>query len=249
MQVCHSEKLENMFRMQFERIEVSCEKHGKISVDVPAGFDKECPCPVCEQEEEERALREREKAVHARRLEKMGVRKRYFNSSFDNYHPQTAKAKDFLDLLKDSIESKDSKAFLLYGSSGTGKTHLCSAAVGARGGKYTTWEWLSIEIRASYAKAAQKTEADILREICTTPFLVIDEIDKGTDSESKRNTLSFICRERYENCLPTWLSGNCNAEWVGQMLDSSVIDRLKEGGQSLCFDWESYRKNQRGTNE
>ena len=50
-----------------------------------------------------------------------------------------------------------------------------------------------------------------------------------------------MTKVRYERNRPIWLAGNCNYEWVTQMLDSSVIDRMKQAGTSSCFDWESYR--------
>ena len=81
----------------------------------------------------------------------------------------------------------------------------------------------------------------MIMHYCTIPFLVIDEIDKGKNEDAKSNCLSLICRERYERNRPLWLAGNCNYEWVKTMLDSSVIDRLKEKGKSFNFDWESYR--------
>ena len=136
---------------------------------------------------------------------------------------------------------------LLYGTSGTGKSHLASAAAIVNKGIYTTYEFLSMEIRASYAARAKKTENELMQYYCTVPFLVIDEIDKGKNEEVKKTLLSHICRERYERNRPIWLAGNCNYEWVKQMLDSSVIDRMKQAGTSFCFDWESYRPKLRET--
>lgn len=228
----------------FEEIKFDCKKHGAVSVKVrktSKGAIGVYKCPKCESEKEIKEKLEKLEKIKIEKLKKAGIRIRYFNSSFDNYNPVNETALKIINILKKSVEINDKESFLLYGNSGTGKTHLCSAAISKIGGIYTTWEWISIEIRASYSKASKESEAEILKRICSIPFLVIDEIDKGADTEAKKNTLSFIFRERYENCLSTWLAGNCNANWVNEMLDTSVIDRLKEGGRSLCFDWESYR--------
>ncbi len=245
MQTCHSDTdFQKAFNFELVKQEMHCPTHGQIEFEVPkfkCGTLKAFKCPLCE--DEERLVEQAEVLAKAKleKLKKAGVRVRYFDSTFENYEPANKKALEIISELKKAVETKSNKTFLLYGNSGTGKTHLCSVAVAELGGLYRTWEWISLDIRSSYSSSAKETEADIMRKLCTVPFLVIDEIDKGVDSEAKKSTLSFICRERYENCLPTWLAGNCNGEWVQSMIDTSVLDRLKQSGRSLCFDWESYR--------
>ncbi len=245
MTTYHSDKdFTKAFDFEIVKQKMNCQIHGEIEFDIPkfkCGELKASRCPRCE--EARRLIEQAEVLEKAKleRLKKTGVRVRYFDSSFGNYKPINKKALGIINELKKAVETKSNKSFLLYGNSGTGKTHLCSVAVAELGGLYRTWEWISLDIRSSYASSAKETEADIMRKLCTVPFLVIDEIDKGVDSEAKKSTLSFICRERYENCLPIWLAGNCNGEWVQNMIDTSVLDRLKQSGRSLCFDWESYR--------
>ena len=219
-----------------------CEKHGDVKVMHLDGSTKPPQCPLCVQEREEKKKRENLEALQAQKLTAMGIRDKYFNESFTTYEPQNEKAAKYLQDLYELAKNPRDTFVLLYGKSGTGKSHLASAAVMLNNGVYTTWEFLDMEIRSTYnSYAAKKTEYELIVYYCTVPFLVLDEIEKGKNEDAKMRCLSLICRERHERNRPLWLAGNCNYEWVKTMLDSSVIDRLKEKGKSFNFDWESYR--------
>ena len=219
-----------------------CEKHGDVKVMHLDGSTKPPQCPLCVQEREEKKKREKLEEQRIKKLTAMGIRDKYFNESFTTYEPQNEKAAQYLNDLYELAKNPRDTFVLLYGKSGTGKSHLASAAVMLNSGVYTTWEFLDMEIRSTYnSYAAKKTEYELIVYYCTVPFLVLDEIEKGKNEDAKMRCLSLICRERHERNRPLWLAGNCNYEWVKTMLDSSVIDRLKEKGKSFNFDWESYR--------
>ena len=219
-----------------------CEKHGDVKVMHLDGSTKPPQCPLCVQEREEKKKRENLEEQRIKKLTAMGIRDKYFNESFTTYEPQNEKAAQYLNDLYELAKNPRDTFVLLYGKSGTGKSHLASAAVMLNNGVYTTWEFLDMEIRSTYnSYAAKKTEYELIVYYCTVPFLVLDEIEKGKNEDAKMRCLSLICRERHERNRPLWLAGNCNYEWVKTMLDSSVIDRLKEKGKSFNFDWESYR--------
>lgn len=176
-----------------------------------------------------------------------GIRKKFFDAEFSLFECETERQKDVLQEVQSLVYKEGAFIALLYGKSGTGKTMLASCAVKERYGFYTTYEWLSARIRSSYARKSEKTEIDILQELRQTPLLVIDEIDKGTNTDAKKDLISFLCRERYEDENPTWLVGNLTWEWAKINIDSSVLDRCKENGKSILFDWDSYRiKKQEG---
>ncbi|MGP1431732.1 MAG: ATP-binding protein [Treponema sp.] len=225
-----------------KEVECVCEKHGVSRVMHLDGSTKPPECPVCMQEREEQEKREKSEALRAQKLTAMGIRDRYLNASFINYIPQNEKAVQYLHDLYELAKNPRDTFVLLYGKSGTGKSHLASAAVMLNKGIYTTWEFLDMEIRSTFNSfAAKKTEYELITHYCTIPFLVIDEVEKGKNEDAKMRYLSLLCRERHERKRPLWLAGNCNYEWVKTILDSSVIDRLTEKGKSFNFFWESYR--------
>ena len=225
-----------------KEVECVCEKHGMSRVMQLDGSTGTPQCPLCMQEQEEQEKREKSEALRAQKLTAMGIRDRYLNASFINYIPQNEKAAQYLHDLYELAKNPRDTFVLLYGKSGTGKSHLASAAVMLNKGIYTTWEFLDMEIRSTFNSfAAKKTEYELITHYCTIPFLVIDEIEKGKNEDAKMRCLSLICRERHERNRPLWLAGNCNYEWVKTVLDSSVLDRLKQKGKSFNFFWESYR--------
>jgi len=48
---------------------------------------------------------------------------------------------------------------------------------------------------------------------------------------------------RYETFKPTILIGNVTMEEIEVLQGDRVIDRFKENGQVLVFNWESFRGN------
>lgn len=219
-----------------------CEKHGEVKVMHLDGATKPLECPLCMQEREDQKKRERFEEQRIKKLTAMGIREKHLNANFMNYIPQNEKAAQYLHDLYELAKNPRDTFVLMYGNSGTGKSHLASAAVVLNNAEYTTWQFLDLRIRSTYnSYAAKETEYQMIMHYCTIPFLVIDEIEKGKNEDAKSNCLSLICRERYERKRPLWLAGNCNYEWIKTMLDSSIIDRLKEKGKSFNFDWESYR--------
>ena len=233
-----------------KEIVVTCKKHGAVKAMHLDGAMTPTECPLCAQEKEDQEKQNKLEELRTQKLIEMGIRDKYWNESFMSYKPQNKKAEQYLHDLYELAKNPRDTFVLLYGKSGTGKSHLASAAVILNKGVYTTWEFLDMEIRSTYnSYAAKKTEYELITHYCTLPFLVIDEIEKGKNEDAKMRCLSLICRERHERKRPLWLAGNCNYEWVKTVLDSSVIDRLKEKGKSFCFDWESYRPKLREANE
>ena len=225
-----------------KEVDFTCEKHGLVRVMQLEGSTTRPECPLCIQEREEQEKRDECERKRIKHLKKIGIRDKYFNESFSSYEPVNEKAAQCLHDLYELAKNPRDTFVLMYGNGGTGKSHLASSAAILNNGIYTTWELLDLRLRSTYnSYAARKTEYQMMMYFCTIPFLVIDEIDKGKNEDAKMRCLSLICRERHERKRPLWLAGNCNYEWVKTMLDSSVMDRLKQKGKSFNFFWESYR--------
>lgn len=234
----------NKLNDRWEEKKFTCKIHGNVLCQVLKSKSHNLYCPICEQIKESEKMAMLKANEHKKKCISLGIREKHFSASFDMFIPPTLKAENFLKKLQVLLQSNKNHIALLYGKSGTGKTMLCSASVIEKGGLYTTYEWIAMRIRASYSNGTQETELSIIEEMCNKHFLVIDEIDKGVDSEAKKSLLSLICRERYERNKPLWLAGNCNTEWINATFDTSVIDRLKNEGTSFLFDWDSYRKRE-----
>lgn len=232
----------NILQSFLETREFVCNRHGKFSLDVLKGTkDEELSCPLCEKEAEKLLRKEELQLRRVEAYKKMGIYEEHFDASLDNYEAVNEKAAEYLNCIKDFAFKPMRKCLLFYGRSGTGKSKLLSALVKLLGGEYITYEWLSIRIRASYSPKARYSEEDIMLKMCTLPFLAIDEIDKGADTEAKKNLLLMIARERHDRMRPLALAGNCDWSWIKEFFDGSIIDRWIQAGTSFNFDWESYR--------
>ncbi len=228
-----------------EKRTVYCPKHGNVEVHVFKGESAdEGQCPYCEKLNEENQRSILEKEIELKTLEKMGLYEEHYEATLSNFIPPTPKAKAHLEAIKSFAKNPERKCLVFYGNSGTGKSKLLSALVKKLGGRYITYEWLDLKIRSSYSPKSKHSEEKIFRELCTTEFLAIDEIEKGPDKK-RSERLSFIARERYERKKPLAFAGNFTWDWLKQTFDGSIINRWQCAGQSFEFDWDSYRPNLR----
>lgn len=225
-----------------ERKTIHCPVHGNVEVHIFKGESTDkAVCPYCEKNNEENQRSILEKEIELKTLENMGLYEEHYEATLDNFYPPTNKAKAHLEAIKVFAQNPGRKCLVFYGNSGTGKSKLLSALVKELGGKYTTYEWLNLRIKSSYSPKAKQSEEEIFRELCTIPFLAIDEIEKGEDKEKRSYHLSFIVRERYERRKPLALAGNFTWTWLKEIFDGSIINRWQCAGQSFEFDWDSYR--------
>lgn len=240
MRLANGSKLDFMQGLSFKKQKAFCEKHGEFEAIVIIGRNRKPECPKCLKEREaEYEFKQQmlffENVLHIPKMHQL--------NNFLNFRTENEVQKKALKIIKDLAMENKNKNVLLYGKSGTGKSHLLVASVKAFRGErlYTTWERIDLCIRATYSQASRYTECELLKHLIELDFLAIDEIEKGADTENKRAKLSFIFRERYENLRPTYLAGNCNERWIKEFLDESVLDRFVENGISFNFNWKSYR--------
>ena len=223
-----------------------CEKHNK-EVSYAAELN-DFVCPECR---EQRFL---DKKILAA-FEKLQLPPRLKECSFENYNPGNDDAKN---ILKQSIDYASSIAILkngmiMVGGVGTGKTHLavaickkvCNYGYEAR---ITTVPEIIRAIRKTWNGGDidrwgnKITEEDVIKEYSSVFMLVIDEIGSQYGSDSERIIISEIVNNRYNNMFPTILIGNVTLSEAEKYLGQRVIDRVKDNGKILVFDWDSYRK-------
>lgn len=207
-------------------------------------------CPDCEEEK-----------IHGDNVKKafmyLSLPPRLNDCSFDNYNPQNKKSEKILERCKDyaSTISILKNGLIMIGGVGTGKTHLAVAickkvCMFGFKSKISTVPEIIRDIRSSWKGEAtdswgnKRSEDDILRDYSFEFMLVIDEIGSQYGSDSEKITISEIINNRYNNMLPTILIGNVTLSEAEKYLGKRAIDRVKDNGKILVFDWESYRKPQ-----
>lgn len=177
--------------------------------------------------------------------------KRFADRTFDNYNAETENQKHALrvceKVAKSIVDDGDRGASLvLCGNPGTGKTHLACAM-----GRYLTEQCKTVvfdtvlgavrHIKETYRRDADRTESDALHDMIAPDLLILDEVGVQIGSEHEKMLVFEIINERYQECRSTVLISNLNREELTAYLGERVMDRFRESGAVVAFDWKSYR--------
>lgn len=245
-----------------------CEKH-KIEfedkyLNVFGGMVKSSEntgCPKCAAEKLEETKRSQAASAEReaqRRVKvaidnfELDVPRRFKHAHFDNYNALEARQNKAYSVIKQYLESFESKilstggGLILTGSTGTGKTHL-SIALGREIAKkghsvqYITLMLLIRWIRSTWTDDTQ-SETSVIRELRSKSLLIIDEVGVQAGSENERNILFEVINGRYEDVKPTIIISNLDRDQVATMISERSVDRITEGGAIIPFSWDSHRK-------
>jgi DNA replication protein DnaC len=235
-------------------MEVSkCEKHGidKKLVEGPFATGKTYYCPECGKEDiynnEDNKNKRLKQESFDRRLHNAMISPRFSHKTLENYNAITERQKKALSLANWFIENHGKVSGMIFiGKTGTGKNHLACGIIHKiieQGGTalITTAMKIIRTIKDSWTDREAK-EGDII-DLYTQPgLLVIDEIGVQFGSDTEKLYISEIINDRYEAMKPTLLLGNIKLDELIEQLGDRPIDRFREGGKIVQFDWESHRK-------
>lgn len=211
-------------------------------------------CPLCtkEQEKQEKELqveqeRQSMQAAINRRLENSMLAPRFKEKTFVNYKAEGDKQTKILESAKWFLENvRQSAGLILIGKTGTGKNHLAAAiiheAVNSHTCLFTEAIKLIRTIKESW-KSEGLAESQVLKQFLAPDILVIDEIGVLFGSETERLYLTELINDRYSHCKPTILIANLSIQELKAAIGDRAVDRFKENGRVLIFDWSSYRGN------
>lgn len=247
-----------------ERFPGTCAKHGNFEGQryELAGRMFEVGCPTCGKEadaariaRDEAELLERGAELHrknmAERRRRAGIPPRFDDRTFDAFRTDTAgrtKAKAAMQALADDLAGGGKgHNIILSGKPGTGKSHLCCAAIHVLYEKHFVRRVVLADliraIRDTWRKDAEKSETEVLKHYGQeVDLLIIEEVGTTSGSDDEKARIFAVLNARYENCLPTVIVSNLGKEALTQELGERVMDRLREGrGVLVPFDWESAR--------
>lgn len=220
-------------------------------------------CPVCNAEKSAIAKAKREEEDRRQRqFERMrkvaslmghaGIPRRFQDKTFDGYMPANRNAGIALTACRKYAETfpaqmEQGRSLILAGGPGTGKTHLATAI-----GLHVINEFQAVvvfdpvshalrRIKETYRPNAERTESQILAGYAECDLLILDEIGAQIGSEHEKQLMFEILNSRYQDMRPTILISNLNAQELEDFMGHRVMDRYRECGVVLAFDWPSHR--------
>ena len=194
-----------------------------------------------EREEKEKEL---EAARKAERIKKKinlfldTVPLRFKNATFDTFICTSEKQKSVIDFLKKG------KSAVIYGSNGTGKTHLAFASCLHQVSLDKTAKYI---LAFDFFNALRKSFSDyttdrIMHEYEDVEYLVIDEIDKTQGTQMEFAYLYSLINKRYNEMKSTVLITNAKPEEFAAIIGQSALDRVASEGKVIDLTGENYRQ-------
>jgi DNA replication protein DnaC len=216
-------------------------------------------CPVCMAEakarEEQRDRRRAEEANQqkiAGLLRRSMIPERFVDRTLHNYRADSTGQIRALKIARRYAEtvcdgSSRGASLVLAGKPGTGKTHVaCGIARELIEKHQKSAVFLTIlqalrHIKDTYRKDSTRSESDAINDMLEPDLLILDEIGAQLGSEHEKMLMFEIINERYQECRSTILISNLTADELGQFLGDRVMDRFRESGAVVAFDWASHR--------
>lgn len=199
------------------------------------------------------------------------VPKRFWDASFAKYPSEISeKARELC------LKEKSDTIFIMYGSTGRGKTTTLCSAIHARAFEgvgssyYFTMRNLEMILRRCRTYGADEDEVTFMRHLSEYPFLCLDEVGSCTNKMEEAAFLTNLLSARFDNCLPTWIATNmtpiefkaylCGVDIHGKSHEELValseylvktvviLNRIKSVAVEVTLVGESYRGVHNGDN-
>lgn len=149
--------------------------------------------------------------------------------------------------------SHDGIGLYLYGSNGTGKTHLMVCAMKELIDKnYTARVYSLDEIVDKFTSAWSSDEEkhDLYNVLRNVDFVAIDEFGKNLDKDGNpmylpdlvKRIMESVIRYRVQMHKPIWFASNTDPENVKAVFSEDVASLLREAVVSVCVRGGDFRK-------
>lgn len=243
-----------------EEVDAHCDVHGdfkaksyKVFPDHPATVTH---CPQCtnsrlaeRQGREEAAERRRtQERIYSLR-NRSGIPARFIDKGIENFVATTTGQQRAVEICSRFIESFDTKpgaSMIFCGRPGTGKTHLACGCGNSLTQKLRSVQFMTVlsairHIKDTYRRDSDRSESDAIDDLVAPDLLILDEIGAQVGSEHEKMLMFEVINDRYQQLRSTILISNLTREELNEFLGDRVMDRFRESGAVIPFDWQSHR--------
>lgn len=247
-----------------QTVDAICAKHGTYRARVyeppfPGAIAVASKCPTCYEEAKAAEQAKQAARDESQRIQKIfalneraGIPKRFQERSLGNYRAELTGQKRVLAMARRFVESWPEQrdkgtSLVLTGGPGTGKTHIaCAIARELIIGHLASVCFATVTdclrfVKDTYRKDSERTERQAIATLMDYDLLILDEIGVQLGTDHEKLLLFEILNGRYQDCLPTILLSNLSAEDLETYLGQRVMDRYRECGAVMAFDWASHR--------
>lgn len=182
---------------------------------------------------------------------------RHFVDDFQTHGDNQSKVLDVLNVCMQFVRGEYDN-LILSGKNGTGKTMLACIIIShcirnprkeyvfnLKNNIYTEAIKLVRYIKNSWRNETSYSEQDAIDKFTRPDLLVIDEIGMQYGSNTESQFITEIINDRYNQQKRTILAGNVTIAEIEDLLGSRIVDRFRQNGKVLVFDWNSYREKTR----
>ncbi|MEN7429667.1 ATP-binding protein [Chromobacterium sp. TRC.1.1.SA] len=140
---------------------------------------------------------------------------------------------------------------VMVGSTGTGKTHMASAAalnLIAHCGldvRYVTSDQMRVEVCETWGKPGRSENVE-LRRLAMCPLLIIDEVDILDSNGHGLRILTNVIAARSRAGFPTVFISNQTKERLIEIVGQRAVSRMYENALVLQCYWEDFRARRIG---
>lgn len=249
--------------MKDHQAQENCSKHGEFTsfkTYMLGGHFHATTCPDCQKDKAAiraiaAAASAKAKEIYDRkqrfetRMKHSAIPLRFKDASFENYKVAGKAQQSAVDTCLEYAEAFiPGINLMMFGTTGTGKTHLATAIIkrlieNDYSAEYCRTDAMFRAVKNTYSNNSEHSENDVIARYASPDLLVVDEIGAQLGTETEKHILFSILNARYEQVKSTLVISNLNAKGVEEFMGSRLIDRLREGGgTTVIFNWGSARK-------
>lgn len=207
-------------------------------------------CSKCEAVRREQAIQEQARADECqfrKRQLAAKIPRRYSSACLSGIITDTAAQRDIFDVVTRFATSHgaDPSGLVLIGRLGSGKTYTACAIANTflrtgRTAVYFTTLGVIREIKSTWHSRGE-TEAQLFKKLVEKDLLVLDEVGVQFGTAIEQAIIANLLDARYGDGRPTIAIGNLTVQEMTAALGERILDRFRQGGRVLIFDWESRR--------